>query len=414
MSIAQGADRPGFPRLWLGQSVSLLGSQVTLVALPLTGVLTLHAGPTQMGALRVASTLPFLLFGLLAGAWVDRRSRLTVMSLSSLGQALLLAFIPALALAGRLQIELVYAIAFLVGGLTVLFDVAYQAFVPSLVRSEHLLHANSRLETSRSLVQVIGPSVGGLLVQALTAPVAILADVASFLFAAVTLRTIPDPETPPVAADRSSLLHEVWEGLGALLGHPVLRAIATATTLSNLTVALATPVLFLFMIRTLHLSPTLVGTALAVNGLGGVCGALAGPAAARRLPIPVILALALVVAGAGTLLVASAVGSASLVVTLVFAGEAALGFALPFYNVSQLSLRQALTPARLQARVHASSRTLTWAALPVGAVVGGVLGEHLGLRSTLVVSGAGTMATALVAYVGVRLATRSAPARLTD
>jgi predicted MFS family arabinose efflux permease len=406
MSTAQAADRPGFPRLWLGQSVSLLGSQVTLVALPLTAVLTLHAGPTQMSALRVASTLPFLVFGLLAGAWVDRRSRLGVLTLSSLGQGLLLAVIPALALAGGLRMELLYAIAFLVGILTVLFDVAYQAFLPSLVPSESLVGANSRLETSRSLVQVIGPSVGGLLVQVLTAPLAILADVASFLFAALTLRTIPDPEAAVPAAERASLLHEVWEGLGALLGHPVLRAIAAATTLNNLTVAIATPVLFLYMVRTLHLTPTLVGVALAVNGLGGVGGAIAGAGASRRLPVPVILGLGLFLGGVGILLVASAVGSASIVVAILFAGEAALGFALPFFNINQLSLRQSLTPARLQARVHASSRTLTWGAVPVGAVIGGILGEHIGLRSTLVVSGVGTVVVALVAYVSILLATR--------
>jgi predicted MFS family arabinose efflux permease len=406
MSTARAADRPGFARLWLGQSVSLLGSQVTLVALPLTAVLTLHAGPTQMSALRVASTLPFLVFGLLAGAWVDRRSRLRVLTLSSLGQALLLAVIPALALAGGLRMELVYAIAFLVGILTVLFDVAYQAFLPSLVPSESLVDANSRLETSRSLVQVIGPSAGGLLVQVLTAPLAILADVASFLFAALTLRTIPDPEAAAPAAQRASLLHEVREGLGALLGHPVLRAIAATTTLNNLTVAIATPVLFLYLVRTLHLTPTLVGVALAVNGLGGVGGAIAGAGASRRLPVPAILALGLFLGGVGTLLVASAVGSASLVVAILFAGEAALGFALPFFNINQLSLRQSLTPARLQARVHASSRTLTWGAVPVGAVIGGILGEHIGLRPTLVVSGVGTVAVALVAYVSVQLATR--------
>jgi predicted MFS family arabinose efflux permease len=171
-------------------------------------------------------------------------------------------------------------------------------------------------------------------------------------------------------------------------------------------VAIATPVLFLYLVRTLHLTPTLVGVALAVNGLGGVGGAIAGAGASRRLPVPAILALGLFLGGVGTLLVASAVGSASLVVAILFAGEAALGFALPFFNINQLSLRQSLTPARLQARVHASSRTLTWGAVPVGAVIGGILGEHIGLRPTLVVSGVGTVAVALVAYVSVQLATR--------
>jgi predicted MFS family arabinose efflux permease len=406
MSTARGADRPGFARLWLGQSVSLLGSQVTLVALPLTAVLTLHARPTQMSALRVASTLPFLLFGLLAGAWVDRHSRLTVLTLSSLGQAVLLAVIPALALAGGLRIELVYVIAFLVGILTVLFDVAYQAILPSLVRSQALVDANSRLETSRSLAQVIGPSVGGLLVQVFTAPIAILADVASFAFAAAALRTIPDPDTAPAASGRGSLLDEAWEGLGTLLGQPVLRAISTATTLNNLTVAIATPVLFLFIVQVAQLGPTLVGMALAANGLGGVAGALAGAGAARRLSIPGILGLGLLLGGLGTLLIATAPASAPLNVALVFAGQATLGVGLPFYNVNQVSLRQSLTPARLQARVHASSRTLTWAAVPVGAVIGGVLGEHLGLRPTLVVSGVGTVAVALGTYLGVLLASR--------
>ena len=408
MTIARAAGPSGFSRLWLGQTVSLLGSQVTLVALPLTAVLTLHAGPTQMGALRVASTLPFLLFGLLAGAWVDRRRRLTVLTMSSLGQALLLAVIPALAVTGGLRMELVYAIAFLVGILTVLFDVAYQAFLPSLVPSASLVDANSRLETSRSLMQVIGPSVGGVLVQVLTAPFAILTDVASFLFAALTLRTIADPEAAIPAPERRSLLHEVWEGLSALLGHRVLRAVATTSTLNNLTVAIATPVIFLYMVRTLHLSPTLVGAALAVNGLGGVAGAIAGAGASRRLAMPVILALGVFLGGAGTLLIASAFGSAPLIVTLLFAGEAALGFSLPFFNINGISLRQSLTPARLQARVHASSRTLTWAAVPVGAVVGGVLGEHIGLRPTLAVSGVSTLCVALVAYVGVKMATRDA------
>jgi predicted MFS family arabinose efflux permease len=404
---SRGAAQPsGFVRLWLGQSVSMAGSQVTVVALPLTAVLTLHAGPYQMGLLRVASTAPFLLFGLLAGAWVDRRSRLSVLVVSNLGQALLLAAIPALAIAHRLQIDLLYAVAFLVGVLTVLFDVAYQAFVPSLVDVNELPGANSRLETSRSVAQVVGPGLGGLVVQLVSAPFALLVDVASFLFAAVVMRTIRDPGPERRPDGSAPLVREVWEGLVALLGQPVLRAISIATTLMNLCVAVLLPILVLFMVRTLHLTPALIGVAVSVNGLAGVAGALGGGGAAGRLPTAVIGGLGVAMAGVATLLMAAATGPPALVVAMILAGQATFGFAIPFYNVNQLSLRQALTPPHLQARVHATSRTLTWGVIPIGAYLGGQLGELVGLRQTLVISAAGSLTAAVVAYVGLRLATR--------
>lgn len=389
--------------------MSLLGSQVTVVALPLTAIITLHADPAQMGGLRVATSLPFLVFGLLAGAWVDRRSRLGVMAFTSLGQGALLAVIPVLAITHALRIELVYGVAFLAGILTVLFDVANQAFLPSLVRSESLLDANSKLQTSASLVQVVGPSFGGALVQVLTAPFAILADVVSFVLAAVLLRSIPDPAPARPETRGGSLFQQIWDGLVALLGHPVLRAIVSSTTLVNLTVAIATPVLLLYMVQTLRLNPTLIGLALAVNGLGGVAGAFTAVPAARRLPMPVVLGSGLAVAGTGTLLIALAGGSLAVILPVVLLGEVLLGFSLTFFNVNALSLRQSLTPAAVQARVHATSRTLTWGAIPIGAVVGGILGEHIGLRGTLVVSGVGTVATGLIALFGMLGATRPAP-----
>lgn len=407
MPTSSGAlGHSGFPRLWLGQSVSLAGSQVTLIALPLTAVLTLHAGPTQMGALRVASTAPFLLLGLLAGAWVDRRSRLAVLVFSSVGQALLLACIPLLVLTGMLRIDLLYGVTFLVGVLTVLADVSYQAFVATLVRAEALVDANSKLETSRSMAQVVGPSIGGLVVQLVSAPFAILVDTASFLFSAVLLRSIRDPEPERPPAPRSSILREVWEGLVALLGHPVLGSITAATTLVNLAISISTPIMFLYLARTLALGPPLIGVVVTIWGLGGVLGAIAGGRAAGRLPVQVILGLGLVLCGFAGLLTASATGSLGLVMAILLVGQLMWGFGVPFYNVNQLSLRQSLTPARLQARVHATSRTLTWGAIPIGAFLGGQLGEHLGLRPTLVISGLGTLVAALIAYFGVMLASR--------
>jgi predicted MFS family arabinose efflux permease len=362
-----------------------------------------------MGVLRVASTIPFLLFGLLAGAWVDRRSRLSVLTATSLGQAVLLALIPALALTHGLRIEFLYGIAFLVGVLTVPFDVAYQAFLPSLVTSDSLADANSKLETSRSVAQVVGPSMGGLMVQLVTAPIAILADAVSFVCLALFLRSIPDPEPRHADGERGSLLREVREGMAALLGHPVLRAITITTTLVNLTIALVTPILILYMVRTLHLSPAVVGVVLMVYGLGGVLGAIAGGSVASRLPVATALGLGLLLCAGGSLLIAAAAGPMIVALAVLVAGMAAFGFGVPFFNVNQLSLRQAVTPARLQARVHASSRTLTWGALPLGAFLGGVLGEQLGLRPTLAISGVGTLVAALIAYVGVLLATRRRP-----
>jgi predicted MFS family arabinose efflux permease len=386
--------------------MSLLGSQVTLVALPLTAVLSLHADSGEMGLLRVAQTAPFLLFGLLAGAWVDRRSRLSVLSISSAGQAVLLAFVPALYLLHGLRMELLYAIAFLVGVLTVLFDVAFQAFTPSLVQAESLVDANSKLETSRSIAQVVGPSLGGVAVQVVGAPLAILADAASFVFLAGMLRSIRDPETRPAPTERPSLVREVREGMVALLGHPVLRAIAISSTLANLTISILTPILLLFLVHTLGLSPALIGVVLMVMGLGGVLGALAGGAAGGRLSMPLILGLGLFLCAVGSLVIAAATRPTVVAVVIVAAGLGAFGFGVPFFNINQLSLRQSLTPTRLQARVHATSRTLTWGAIPLGALLGGLLGDHVGLRQTLVISGTGTLAAAVIAYVGVTLATR--------
>src|SRR6266496_526505 len=280
MFTAPALRQPGFPRLWLGQTVSLLGSQVSVVALPLTAILTLHATPSEMGMLRVAGTLPFLVFGLLAGAWVERRSLLAVLTLSNVGQCALLAVIPAFTLTGHLGIWLLYGVGFLVGILTVLFDVSYQAFLPALVHNDSLVDANSKLETSRSMAQVIGPGLGGVLVTAISAPLALLVDAVSFLFCAGMLRTIADPQTGPRPATQTTLVREAWDGMSALLRHPLLRAITAATTIVNLVVSLAAPIIVLYFVRTLGLNPTLIGVIVGLSGLGGVLGAIAGGRAA--------------------------------------------------------------------------------------------------------------------------------------
>lgn len=206
---------PDFVLLWTAQTISVFGSQFTSLALPLIAAVTLKATPAQMGLLSAAGTAPFLLIGLFAGAWVDRRRRRPVLIWGDVGRAVLLGAIPLAALAGALSMPLFYVVGFLVGVLTVFFDVAYQAYLPSLVRCEQLVEGNSKLEASRSVAHVAGPGMAGAVIQALSAPVAIALDAASFLVSGALLTFIRRPEDSPETR-RATLLAEVREGLAFL------------------------------------------------------------------------------------------------------------------------------------------------------------------------------------------------------
>src|SRR5437867_8121574 len=220
-------QHPDFLKLWAGQTVSLLGSSVTGLALPLAAVLVLNATPAQMGIMRAAQYLPFLLLGLFAGVWVDRLRRRPVLILADAGRALLVGSIPVAALLGVLRIDVLYVVALLVGVLTVFFDVAYLAYVPSLVPRDSLTEGNSKLEVSRSFAGMAGPALAGALVQLVTAPVALVVDAASFLVSAASLSLIRTPEPKPAAlAHGRSIWRDAGEGLRIVGGHPVLRTLA--------------------------------------------------------------------------------------------------------------------------------------------------------------------------------------------
>ncbi|HUY99078.1 MAG TPA: MFS transporter [Thermomicrobiaceae bacterium] len=251
---------PDFLKLWVGETVSLLGSQVTLLALPLTAVLTLHANAAQMGYLTAIQLAPSLLAGLFAGVWIDRVRRRPIMIAADLGRFALLLGIPLLAVAGRLGMAGLYPIAFLVGILTVCFDVAYQAFLPSLVGREQLVEGNARLEVSRSGALIAGPGLAGLLVGLVTAPFAIAADAASFLGSALFLLGIRTPEPVPVDHGTSrGTRREIAEGLGIVLGNPLLRAIAGSTGTSNLFSSAISAIVILYATRNLGIGPGLLG-----------------------------------------------------------------------------------------------------------------------------------------------------------
>jgi len=386
---------PDFLKLWGAQTISQIGSQITFLALPLTAVLVLGATPAQMGLLTALEGLPALLVGLHAGAVVDRRRRRPILIGSDLGRAGLLALVPLAWLLGVLSIELLFAVAILSALLALFFDVAYQAFLPSVLARERLVEGNGKLELSRTAAEVVGPGLGGGLVQLLQAPVALAADAASFLASAALLARIRVRETLPARAERESVWREIGDGLRVVAGDGRLRAIAGARGVLGFFNAMLEAVFVLFIATSLGLGPALVGLVFAVGSVGFVVGALFPERAARRLGFGPATAGAVLLVGLSDLLVPLATPSPWVAVPLLAAAQFCFGIGLTLFNVNQASLRQAVVPDRLQGRASATLRVLASALVPLGAVLGGLLGGWIGLRETLILAAAGELLAAL-------------------
>lgn len=372
-----------FLRLWTGETISMFGSMITGVAYPLTAALVLNATATEMGILYALETAPFLLIGLFAGAWIDRVRRRPVLIAADLGRAVLIALVPLAMLLNLLSIEVLYVAGFLFGVLTVFFDVAYQSFVPHVVTRDHIVEANSKLEVSRSAAQIVGPGLGGVLVQLLTAPFALLFDAVSFLCSALFMSQVRAEEPLP---ERHGVQQSIWqdirEGLGVVFGNQYLRAIIGCTALTNLAMGMWSAVQVLFFTRQLGLEPATIGLVMSIAAPGALLGALVANRVAQRF-------------GLGPTIILSAIlgGIAMLPVPFVSAGLPGLitiglsmlliNISFVIYNVNQVSLRQSITPDRLLGRVTATIRCVVWGIMPIGALVGGKLGDVLGLRPVL-------------------------------
>jgi MFS family permease len=263
---------PDFVRLWASDAVSGFGSQITVLALPLAAV-ALGAGPREMGWLAAARTLPVLLFGLVAGTWVDRLPRRPLLIATDLVRAALLCSVPAAMLLGQLRLDLLYAVAFLAGVLALVSQVAHASYLPALVGREQLVEGNSKLAETGQVASVVGPSLGGALVQLVTAPMALLVDALSFVASAVLLGTIRRREARPTApAERRALWREIGEGLRFVVAHPVLRTLTGAWGLYFLFDALFWGLYPLYVTRELGVSPAGLGLLFAIGGVGGVLG----------------------------------------------------------------------------------------------------------------------------------------------
>jgi MFS family permease len=273
---------PDFVKLWSGQTISELGSRITREGLPLTAVLVLHATTVQMGLLTALGGASTLVFGLIAGVWVDRLRRRPILIAADLGRALLLASIPLAALAGVLQMGQLYTVAALAGVLTVFFDVAYQSYLPALVARDQILEGNSKLALSASIAEIAGPGLTGILVQAITAPIAILFDALSFLVSALSVGLIRKPEPPPAARAPEHLVAETLAGLRFIFGHPVLRPLGLRWATTFLSMGFLGPLYVLYAIQILHLKPAMLGVVIAMGGVGAMVGSVLAPRLVRR------------------------------------------------------------------------------------------------------------------------------------
>ncbi|GAA3474400.1 MFS transporter [Nonomuraea roseola] len=369
-----------FQRMVGADALSQFGTQVTLVALPLTALLTLEASPFQLGLLTAAEMAAFLLIGLPAGVWADRLRRRPILVAADAVRAVALLSIPLAAFAGVLSLAQLYVVALIVGVGTVFFDVAHMSFVPSIVDRDDLPRGIGTMETLRSGAWLAGPGLGGWLVQVLTAPVALLADAITYACSAVILSTIRADERPDPQR-RRNLRAEVAEGLRYVLGHRVLRLIAMVGALNMLANGLWAVVQPLLLVRELDLGAGAYGLIVSATGVGGVVGGVLAPKIIDRYGNGGAMYGGAVLAGLFPLLVGFT-GEGWRVV-LYPVGMALIVASSIVLNVGQGSYRQAVTPDHLRGRMNASMRFLMWSAMPVGGVLGGLLAEQLSVWTLL-------------------------------
>lgn len=396
--MAGGRDRVSNSRhrdfrvFWAGLAVSDLGSAITYLALPLTAIGVLGAGAREMGWLVALQQLPVPLFGLFAGVWVDRLRRRPLIVCGEFGIASLLLTIPLCAWLDLLTLAQLYAVAFGTGTLKLLLDLGTTTYLPTLVAREQLLAANARLQVIHQVAATAGRSAGGALIALLTPPIAILLDALSSFFTAGTMASLRASEPERDRTAREGFWREILDGARTTFRIPEVAAMTLSSTLGSFGGAVQQAVLFLFFVRELELGPFWIGAVTAAAAVAALCGAAVAPRAGARFgPGPAIVSASLLWTIGMALVPASGLGLLP-ALPVLFAAQLCAGFASTLFSVNQISLRQALTPDALLGRVNATRRVLVFGAIPVGALLGGALGEWLGLLGAL---GVGAVLNAL-------------------
>jgi MFS family permease len=396
-----------FRQLFLADTVSQVGTQVTQLALPLVAVLALHASAFEVGLLAAADTAAFLIVGLPAGALVDRLRRRNVMIAGDLARAILLGSVPFAWWMGWLSMPQLYVVGLGTGLATVFFDVAYQSYLPHLVGRGSLVEGNAKLQGVQSVSQLAGPTAAGFLIQALTAPYSIIVDAVSFVGSALFVGRIRKREDKPERSADAHLGREISEGFNFVVRNKVLRSIAACTGSSNLFSGIGGAMLILLLAGHLHISPGLIGVVFSLMAIGGLIGALTAQRLAKWLGQGPVIWISIAVTSPFALFVPLTQPGWKLW-AMAF-GNFVYWIGVVVYNVNQVSFRQALTPDRLLGRMNATMRFLVWGTLPLGGLLGGILGQTIGVRNTLWVSAIGGMFSFLFVFFSPARRARELP-----
>jgi MFS family permease len=377
-----------FRRFWLAQTISLMGDQISLIAVPLTAVLVLDANASQMGFLVAAELSPNLFFALHAGAWIDRRGRRReTMIVTDLARAALIATVPLAYAFDALTMTQLYVVAFAAGTMTVLFSVSYASLFIAVVERDRYVAASSWLAGSRAFSFIAGPSLGGLLVQALKAPFALIVDAVSFLFSALFLGTISPEEPPTEEAERG----HVRAGISYVLRNPTMRASLLATATINLFNFIFWALFILYAVRGLGVSAGTLGLVLGAGAVGGLIGSMVTTRLSRRIGIGPAFLLGCILFPVPLVLVPLADGPMWLILAMLFLAEFGSGLGVMILDISAASIFAALVPPRLRSRVSGAYTLVNYGVRPVGSLIGGFLGTAIGLRSALWIASGGAI-----------------------
>lgn len=387
---------PDFMKIWLSKTISNIGDGITNIALPLIAIQMLAATPAQISIISALGGAAVVLFGLLAGVWVDRLRRRPIVIATDLGRALLLCSIPIAAFAGILHMEQVYIVAACTGVLAVFFNAADVALLPDLVQAQELVEGNSKLGISDALAEMVGPALAGVLVQVLSAPLALLLDVCSFLCSAWCIARIgkPEPELHPADQQRS-MWHESIEGIVFVFKHPLLRTLAGGAGIFNCFGMFIGTLYTFYIVRTLGLAPIVLGFSIAAGGLSSLAGAWFAERVVRTVGLGWAIGGGLLAYGLLGLPLPFLYGPAPLMVALLLGMQLIGDVAVAIHLISELSLRQMLIPPRLMGRANMGVQLLTQGVMPLGALLAGVLAEQLGVRATLLIGVLGVTAAGL-------------------